>query len=98
MADRILCGLWYADDTCLLAGSSTELRVRSCVWRCRVWTSFFHKWRLEANAKKSGVMIVRGSGDYAMPEDERPYILGRETVPVADVYKYLGVMFNDRWN
>ena len=69
MVNRILCGLWYADDTCLLAGKSTELRVAmSCV------DEFFHKWRLEANANKSGVMIVRGSGHYAMPEEERPYI------------------------
>ena len=41
---------------------------------------------------------MRGCGDYAMPEEERPYILGGETVPVVEVYKYLGVMFNDRWS
>ena len=93
MVNRILCGLWYADDTCLLAESSAELRVAmTCV------DEFFRKWRLEANAKKSGVMIVRGSGGHAVPEDERPYILGGENVPVVDLYKYLGVIFNSKWN
>ena len=58
---------------------------------------FFGKWRLEANAKKSGVMVVRG-GKNTRSEDELPYMLGGENVPVVDYYKYLGIMFNSQWN
>ena len=53
--NRIVSGLWYADDTSLLAGSSYEIRVAM-----EFVDEFFGKWRLEANAKKSGVMVVRG--------------------------------------
>ena len=52
---------------------------------------------MEVNAKKSGVMVVRG-GKNTRPEDELPYMLGGENVPVVDYYKYLGIMFNSQWN
>lgn len=66
------------------------------VQHCRVWTNFGTNGGLEAYAKKSGIMIMRGSGG----QDERPYIWGGENVPVVDIYKYLSVLFNSKrtWN
>ena len=41
LGNRIVSGLWYADDTSLLAGSSHEIRVAmECV------DELFKKWRL----------------------------------------------------
>lgn len=88
---RLICGLWYADDTSLLTGSKREL---SLALRCV--DDFFFKWRLEANAKKSGVMIVAG-GEEESEDDEEPFLLGGEIVPVVERYKYLGIWFNKSW-
>ena len=92
LIDRILSGLFYADDTALLADSACETRVAlKCV------DNFFFKWRVDANAKKSGVMVVKGGADLAV-DDIGSFRLGGELVPVVDKYKYLGVWFNDKWS
>ena len=86
-----ICGLWYADDIALMAGSQQELRdMLKCV------DEYCEKWRCAANAKKSGVMIVGGADDGH--EDGMPYYLNGEVVPIVSTYKYLGIVFNNTWS
>ena len=58
--------------------------------------NFFFRWRLEANAKKSGIMIVKGDSS-ELETDVNTYTIGGEIVPIVSQYKYLGVMFNEDW-
>jgi len=83
-----VCGLWYADDIVLLAEDPAELReMMACVGQyCR-------QWRTEANARKSGVMVVG-----AAPDLLAPFVLCGEIVPIVSKYKYLGIVFNDQWD
>jgi hypothetical protein len=83
-----VCGLWYADDIVLFAEDPAELReMMACV------DQYCHQWRTEANARKSGVMVVGAASDLLAP-----FTLCGESVPFVSKYKYLGVVFNDKWD
>jgi len=87
-----VCGLWYADDIALLARSCDELRdMLKCV------DEYCCKWRCSANAKKSGVMIIRPPG-YVPDEEVGEFFLNGDKVPIVSKYKYLGIWFNDQWS
>ena len=83
-----MCGRWYADDIILLTEDPAELReMMACV------DQYCHQWRTAANARKSGVMVVGAASDLLAP-----FTLCGEHVPIVSKYKYLGVVFNDRWD
>jgi hypothetical protein len=85
---KLVCGLWYADDIVLFAEYPEELReMMACV------DQYCHQWRTTANARKSGVMVVG-----ADPDLLAPFMLCGETVPFVSKYKYLGIVFNDKWD
>ena len=60
---------------------------------------FFRQVEAEADVKKSGVMIARGSDDHARPKNESPCILKGEYVPVQGsryIYIQFGVMLDSK--
>ncbi|OMJ16673.1 RNA-directed DNA polymerase from mobile element jockey [Smittium culicis] len=81
-----ISGLLFADDAVVLAESPAELQI--ALEKISAWSQ---KWEMEINQEKCGVMGINSNTGMLFT------IMGK---PVAQVpeYKYLGVVFNDKWN
>ncbi|OMJ18351.1 RNA-directed DNA polymerase from mobile element jockey [Smittium culicis] len=79
-------GLLFADDAVVFADSPSELQI--AFERVSEWAE---KWEMQVNASKCGVIGIGQS-------TKMIFMMQNGIVPQVKEYKYLGVMFNDKWN
>ncbi|OLY78617.1 RNA-directed DNA polymerase from mobile element jockey [Smittium mucronatum] len=79
-------GLLFADDAVVFADSPAKLQI--AFEKVSQWAK---KWEMQVNASKCGVMGI-GS------QTNMLFTIQGGAVPQVEHYKYLGVMFNDKWN
>ncbi|OMJ08715.1 RNA-directed DNA polymerase from mobile element jockey [Smittium culicis] len=79
-------GLLFADDAVVLAESPAELQI--AFEKISQWSK---KWEMKVNASKCGAIGIGQSTNMI-------FTVQGGIVPQVEEYKYLGIMFNKRWN
>ncbi|OMJ27037.1 LINE-1 retrotransposable element ORF2 protein [Smittium culicis] len=84
--EEVIPGLLFADDAVVLAESPAELQI--ALEKLSAWSN---KWEMQINQEKCGVMGINGNTGMLFT------VMGKPINQVTE-YKYLGVLFNDKWN
>ncbi|OMJ23940.1 RNA-directed DNA polymerase from mobile element jockey, partial [Smittium culicis] len=84
--DTEIAGLLFADDAVVLADSPAELQI--ALEKLSAWS---HKWEMKINQEKCGIMGINSSTGMLFT------VMGKHIEQVTE-YKYLGVVFNNKWN
>ncbi|OMJ12929.1 Retrovirus-related Pol polyprotein from type-1 retrotransposable element R2 [Smittium culicis] len=83
--DSEISGLLFADDAVVPAESPAELQI--ALEKLGAWSQ---KWEMQINQEKCGIMGVNSSTGMLFT------VMGKPVEQVKE-YKYLGVVFNDKW-
>lgn len=84
----------FADDVVTIATSRDAALLHNTAT-----TNWMNKWKMNANAAKCALMIVRPKGDEELQdEDPTQWELQGKTIPITKEYVYLGVKLNDSLN
>ncbi|OMJ22903.1 putative RNA-directed DNA polymerase from transposon BS [Smittium culicis] len=84
--EECIPGLLFADDAVVLAESPAELQI--ALEKLTAWSQ---KWEMQINQDKCGIMGINSSTGMLFT------IMGKPITQVKE-YKYLGVVFNNKWN
>ncbi|OMJ27742.1 LINE-1 reverse transcriptase-like protein [Smittium culicis] len=84
--EECIPGLLFADDAVVLAESPAELQI--ALEKLTAWS---HKWEMQINQDKCGIMGINSITGMLFT------IMGKPITQVKE-YKYLGVVFNNKWN
>ncbi|OMJ24705.1 RNA-directed DNA polymerase from mobile element jockey, partial [Smittium culicis] len=84
--EATISGLLFADDAVVLAESPSELQI--ALEKISAWSQ---KWEMQINQEKCGIMGINSCTGMLFT------VMGKPIEQVTN-YKYLGVVFNDKWN